>query len=122
MIVYIWTRNDGTGILDDEFRDGDIMMCKPDSWEESVGISERAEYLVVKMPDPPSLQAVMTGLVQEEWEPDGSGMSRIKRQRKFAINWRAKFTETERAIIADPFATLGVVADRFTHADIIRKN
>jgi len=91
MLVWIWTRNDGTGILDDEFRDGDIFMVKEDSFEPSIGEMSKKAYLIAKMPDPPNKAAVMEGLVQEEWEPDSSGGTRIKRQRKYKINWREKF-------------------------------
>ena len=122
MLVWIWTRNDGTGILDDEFRDGDIFMVKEDSFEPSIGEMSKKAYLIAKMPDPPNKAAVMEGLVQEEWEPDSSGGTRIKRQRKYKINWREKFDAEEAEIVRDPLQTLGIVADRFTVADCIRKN
>jgi len=122
MLVYIWTRNDGSGILDDEFRDGDIFMVKPDTWEVNVGEQEKKSWLIVKMPDPPNMSAVMEGLVESEYAIGADGFPVVTRARKYRVDWRPKFTAEEVAIIVDATQTLGVVYDRFTVVDCNRKN
>ena len=37
MLIWIFTRDDESGLLDGEFRNGDISQTKPDSFEASIG-------------------------------------------------------------------------------------
>lgn len=136
MLLWIWTRNDETGLLDDEFKDGDILQTKPDSFEPSIGGQEKKSYLIVKIPDPPNTAKVMTELVRPEYSPGATPDDEhvIRRKCRFRLDWRTRFTATEIATIVDANAVLadgttsqggtvtsGVVSGLFTIADFSRK-
>lgn len=130
MIVQIWCRNDGTGLLDEEMRDGDVFAVYPDSFESSLGTNDKRSWLCVKIPDPPNVAAIMPALVESEWAPGPTPDENIiRRARIYKCNWRSKFTSEEIAIIEDalqtlpdgPYVTSGVVHGKFTIADFSRK-
>lgn len=136
MLLWIWTRNDATGLLDDEFRDGDVLQTKPDSFEPSIGTQEKKSFLILKVPDPPNMAVVEQELVRTEYAPgeSSSELNVVRRKRIYRLNWRAKFTEDEIALVASANDTLpdgstanggtvaaGVVSGLFTIAEFIRK-
>lgn len=135
MILWIWTRNDATGLLDDEFRDGDIFQTKPDSFEPSIGVQEKKSFLIVKIPDPPNLAVVGEDLVRPEYAAGPSpDETVIRRQRRYRLDWRAKFNAEEIALVESAASVLpdgatggggsvtsGVVSSLFTITDFIRK-
>jgi len=135
MILWIWTRNDATGLLDGEFRDSDIGQTKPDSFEPSIGVQEKKSWLIIKIPDPPNYAAVAEDLVTPEYAagqtPDENV---IRRARRYRLDWRTQFTASEIAIIEDALqilpdgttqaggtVTSGVVSGLFTINDFRRK-
>lgn len=135
MLLWIWTRNDETGLLDDEFRDGDILQTKPDTFESSIGSQEKKSYLIIKIPDPPNLAKVTSDLVLPEY---GVGASPdevvIRRKCRYSLDWRTKFTAAEIATVVDANAMLpdgtlesggtvtsGVVSGKFVITDFRRK-
>lgn len=135
MLIWIWTRNDETGVLDDEFRDGDVFKTKPDTFEASIGGIEKKSWLIVKTPDPPNYAKVESDLERPEYAQGPSPeQSVIRRKRIYRCDWRSKFTADEIAIIEDATATLpdgdtanggtvtaGVVAGLFNVGDLVRK-
>lgn len=131
MLIWIWTRNDATGLLDDEFRDGDVFMVKPDSFETSIGSQEKKSWLIVKVPDPANYAVVESEIVQPEYGlgPTPAEDNPIRRKRKYMLDWRKRFTAEEIAIIEDgnqmlpdsDTVTAGVVHDLFTIKDLSRK-
>lgn len=135
MLVKVFPRDDGTGFLDDEMRDGDPLEVHPDSFEGSLGTQEKKSYLIIKIPDPPNLSAVMQAMVRPEYVPGPNPEENlVRRQRIYRIDWRSRFTAEEIDIIEDANATLpdgalasggtvssGVVSGKFTINDFIRK-
>ena len=136
MILKIFPRNDGTGILDDEMKDGDPLEVFPDSYEASLGVQDKKSYLCLKIPDPPNYEAVAEAFVQADYAPNPNvpeGVV-IRRMRKYWLNWRSAFTAEEVAVIEDSSATLtdgelasggtvtaGVVSGKFDYQDFNRK-
>ncbi|MEM8668740.1 MAG: hypothetical protein AAGG48_14565 [Planctomycetota bacterium] len=136
MLLWIWTRNDESGLLDDEFRDGDIFQVKPDSFEQFLGNQDVRSYLIVKVPDPPNFAKFEEQLVEPEYGPGATSGDEnvVRRQRKYRLDWRSKFIASEQALIESTSDTLpdgttsgsgtvanGVVSELFTIADLIRK-
>lgn len=136
MIIKVWTRDDETGILDGENRDGDIAQTYLDSFEPSLGNLEKRTSLFIKVPDPPNIQKFRDELIAPEYLPAASPESTptVKHKTKYRINWRTKFTAQEIALIESVADTLpdghtnqggnvtaGVVDSLFTVNDIIRK-
>lgn len=135
MLLWIWTRNDETGLLDDEFRDGDILQTKPDSFEPSLGTQEKKSYLIVKIPDPPNLAKVATDLVTPEYMAGQTPEENvIRRKCRYTLDWRTKFVASEIATVEDANAMLadgtlesggtvvsGVVSGKFSIMDFRRK-
>lgn len=115
MLLWIWTRDDETGLLDDEFRDGDILLVKPDSFEASIGAQEKKSYLIIKIPDPPNMAKVTADLVRPEFAPPATvnGDPVVRRKRIYSLNWRAKFTSEEIAMIED--STVAPTGDNFVN-------
>lgn len=135
MLLWIWTRNDETGLLDDEFRDGDVLQTQPDAFEPSIGNIEKRTFLIIKIPDPPNIAKVASDLVRQEYAPGASPEVRVvRRKRIYRLDWRAKFTADEIAVIEDAaqalpdgataqggLVTAGVVIGLFTIGDLVRK-
>ena len=136
MLLWIWTRNDETGLLDDEFRDGDVLQTKPDSFELSIGTQEKKSFLIVKIPDPPNMAKVEADLVRSEYAPGQTPGDDhvVRRKRLYWLDWRTKFTFLETGQVEDsntqlPDGTLvsggtvtsGVVSGKFTISDFRRK-
>jgi hypothetical protein len=135
MLCQIWVRNEGSGFLDHEARDGDVLLTFLDSFEPSLGTQDKKSFLIVKIPDPPNMQAVRDALVESEFALGPSADEVVmRRNRKYRINWRGFFTASEIAVIEDSNAMLadgqlssggtvtsGVVSGKFTIADFIRK-
>lgn len=136
MLIWIWTRNDETGLLDDEFKDGDPLKTEPDSFELSIGSQEKKSWLIIKVPDPPNLEKVREDLDKSEYRsgstPDAPHP--IRRKRLYTLDWRSKFTSDEITIVEDAAQMLpdgdlasggsvaaGVVSGKFTMADLSRK-
>ena len=120
MILQIYYRNDGTGILPDEARSGDCLLTYPDTFVP--GDVESKTFLWLKIPDPPNKNAVTAAVTDSEYEADGSGSDRVKRFRKFYINWAQRFTAAEIALITDPTVAFGVIEGKFTYLDFRQKN
>lgn len=136
MILWIWTRNDETGLLDDEFRDGDVMQTKPDSFEPSIGLQEKKSFLILKVTDPPNMAKVQTDLERSEYAP-GPTLGDdpvVRRKRIYNLNWRTRFAASEIAVVVDANAMLpdgttqgggtvvsGVVSGLFAVGDLSRK-
>ena len=135
MILWIWYRNDATGLLDGEFRDGDILQTKPDSFEPSIGIQEKKSWLIVKIPDPPNLAAVQAELVLPEYAAGPTPEENvIRRACRYTLDWRTRLSASERAVVEDGDAMLadgttsaggtvvsGVVSGLFAIGDFKRK-
>lgn len=136
MLIWIFTRDDETGLLDGEFRNGDISQTKPDSFEPSIGNIEKRTNLIIKVPDPPNYPAFEQELVEPEYAagPTTESANVVRRKRKFRIDWQVKFDAAEIALIESANDTLpdgvtsgggtvtaGVVDGLFTISDIIRK-
>src|SRR4030042_1714347 len=102
MILWIWPNDDETGLLDDEFKDGDVLQTKPDSFEPSIGSVEKKTKLIIKIPDPLNLAKVTEDLVRPEYvsgpTPDETV---IRRKCRYTLDWRTRFAESEIAIIED---------------------
>lgn len=136
MLLWIWPRNDETGLLDDEFRDGDVLQTKPDSFEGSIGLQEKKSWLIIKIADPPNYSKVEADLVRSEYTP-GPTLGDdpvVRRKRLYTLDWRTQFTAAEIAIIEDANQTLpdgalssggtvasGVVSGKFTIGSLRRK-
>ena len=135
MLLWIWTRNDASGLLDDEFRDGDVFHTAPDDFEPSIGNQEKKSFLIIKIPDPPNMARVSEDLVRPEYAAGPSADANvIRRQRLYSLDWRPKFALTEIEIIEDPnqmlpdgtllnggTVTSGVVSGVFVIGDLSRK-
>lgn len=136
MIIQLFTRDDETGILDGELRDGDVFATKLDSEEGTIGGIEKRTYLFIKVPDPPKIESFGKELVKPEYMPAPSGSTEpeIRYGRKYRIDWRTKFTQDEIDLIESAADTLpdgptfgggtvtaGVVSGLFTVNDLIRK-
>lgn len=136
MIIQLFTRDDETGILDGELRDGDVFGTKLDSEEGTIGGIEKKTYLFIQVADPPKLSAFQAELVKPEYMPAPSGSTdpEIRYARKYRIDWRLKFTQGEIDLIESASSTLpdgqtanggavtaGVVSGLFTVNDLIRK-
>lgn len=135
MLIQVLVRDEGSGFLDHEGRDGDPLQTFLDSFEPNLGTSDKRSFLVIKIPDPPNMVAVRSALGEEEYAPGPSAEEVVvRRKRKYRINWRGAFTAEEIVIIEDSVAMLpdgqlssggtvvsGVVSDKFTIADFIRK-
>lgn len=136
MLVWLWTRNDETGLLDDEFKDNDVFKTEADSFEASIGTQEKKSWLIVKIPDPPNLQKVRDHLVRTEYQPGATPEAEhvVRNKRLYLSDWRQKFTITEIDTIEDPnqmlpdgpllsggTVTSGVVSGKFTITDLRRK-
>jgi hypothetical protein len=131
MIVRIWVRDDETGLLDDEFKDGDVDSTIPDSAEPTIGGQEKKSWLIIKIPDPPNLGKVETDIIKSEFAPaETPGVNNVtRRKRIYRLDWRSKFTAEEIALIEDgnqqlpdgPDVVDGVVINKFTIKDFVRK-
>lgn len=136
MIIQLFTRDDESGILDGELRDGDVFATKLDSEEGSIGGIEKKTYLFLKVPDPPNLHVFRDELAKSEYLPAASASEdpQIRYARKYRIDWRTKFTGAEIEFIESAQSTLpdgptaaggsvtaGVVSNLFTVQDLIRK-
>lgn len=135
MLLWIFTRNDETGLLDDEFRDGDILQTQADALEPTIGSQDKKSYLIVKIPDPANLAKVTADIVLPEYvsgpTPDANV---VRRKRRYRLDWRTKFSQEEIALIEDAndllpdgttagggTVTSGVVAGLFAITDFVRK-
>ena len=136
MIIKVSIRNDETGVLDGERRDGDIMSTKLDSEEGTLGGIEKKTSLFIKIPDPPNIENFRAGIVEPEYGAAASAGEDppVRHYRKYRIEWRTRFSAQEIALIesvADQLpdgptasggdVSLGVVSGLFTYTDIIRK-
>lgn len=144
MLVKVWNRSDETGLLDDEFKDGDIAEVRDTSWV--FGGQELKSWLVVRIDNVPNIDKFLPGagphypdspLTEPEYgipESPGASQNPIRRQRKFRLDWRTKFNGAETDIIEDANQVLpdgqtsgggsvlnGIVSDLFTFNDLIRK-
>lgn len=134
MLAYIWYRDDATGLLDDEHKDGDVGLVFEDS--HVPGALEPKAYLIVKVPDPPNLPKVMTEIVKSEYIPGATPGSahETRHMRKYKLDWRPHFNDAEIAIITDGaqqlpdgpllsggIVTSGIVEQKFTFEDFRRK-
>ena len=131
MILQVYVRDDETGLLDGEFRDGDVLQTLNDG--HVPGGIEAKTFLFIQVPDPPNAQAVEENLVKPEPMPGGDPQD-MRHARRYGLNWRAKFTALEVATIEDQTTTLaegplvsggtvtnGVVMDKFVFTDFHRK-
>lgn len=128
MKLLIWTRNDETGLLDDEFRDGDVFLVGDDSMP--IGNQEKKSWLAIKIPNPPNMEKVMEEFQRSEY---ASGRSLgddpvVRRKRIFTLDWRSKFTasDIERIEKAQGLpdgndVVDGIVINKFTIKDFSRK-
>lgn len=135
MLLQILVRDEGSGFLDHEGRDGDPLIVHLDSFEPSLGVQDKKSFLIVKIPDPPNLESVKAALGESEFAQGPSAEEVVVRRfRKYAVNWRSKFTQDEIDIIEDSNAMLpdgalssggtvtsGVVSGKFTVLDFLRK-
>ncbi len=136
MLIWIWTRDDESGLLDGEFRDGDIFQTKPDSFEASIGGQEKKSYLIIKTPDPPNYTKFASEVEAAEYAPGPTLGSEnvVRNKRKYRLEWRTKFSSSETVLIESANDTLpdgategggtvtaGVVDGLFTVTDLIRK-
>ena len=133
MLLWIFTHDDETGLLDNEHKDGDIMQTKPDG--SPVGTQEPKSYLIVQVPDPASYEMVAEELVRSQYEPGATPSSEheMRHKRIYRLDWRSKFTAAEIALIESATEMLpdgdtaqggtvasGVVSGLFTLKDFRR--
>lgn len=135
MLIQLLVRHEGSGFLDAEGRDGDVLLTKPDTFEMNFGSQDKKSFLILKVPDPPNMAAVEAALVESEYEVGQSADETVvRRYRKYTLPWRNAFTAEEKVIIDDSNAMLpdgqlssggtvtsGVVSGKFTIADFVRK-
>jgi hypothetical protein len=136
MLIWVWTRDDETGLLDDEFKDGDIFQTQPDSFEPSIGNQEKKSFLITKVVDPPNLSKVEESIIRSEYAPGPTVGDDpvVRRKRIYNVNWRTKFSANEVALIESAndalpdgptegggVVTSGVISDLFTFKDFNRK-
>lgn len=139
MILQLWIRDDETGIIDGENRDGDIEATKLDAEQATIGGIEKKTFLFAKVPDPPAgiISKFRDELDTPEYLPasDTGEKPQIRHKTKYRVDWRKRFTQAEIAIIEDATQTLpdgpttsgngtvvaGVVEGLFTLQDILRK-
>lgn len=134
MQILIWTRNDETGLLDDEFRDGDPLQVRDDAF--AFGPQEKKSWLAIKIPDPSLFEKFAADFERSEYSPDPNSEvgSIVRHKRIYRLPWRNKFSANEIATIEDANAMLadgatsgggtvvsGVVSGLFTVADFVRK-
>lgn len=135
MIALLWTRDEASGILDEDSRENDVLKVLLDADEATLGGIEKKSYLAIKIPDPPNIANVMTALVEPEYKvTEDPAETKIRRKRSFFVTWRSKFNADEIAIIEDQTQQFvdgplvsggsvvsGVIYDKFTIEDFIRK-
>ena len=131
MLMWIFPRNDETGVLDNEFKDGDVMQVKPDAFLPAIGAQEKKSWLIVQIPDPPNPSNFEAEVLKSEYAPGPTAGDDpvMRRARAYRVNWREKFTAAEIAAIENAAQTLpdgpnvqnGVVVAGFSHRDISRK-
>lgn len=137
MLLQIWTRDDETGLFDDEYRDGDVFRARPDSDEASLGNIEKKSWLFVKVPDPPNMAKFMDEIQRPAYAPGATPADDhvVVQKARFYVDWRSKFVQSEIAIIEDfnqtfadgPLDSGGEVlasviqTGKFTVADVVRK-
>lgn len=126
MLAFVMVRDEGA--RPESCREGDILLIRPDSFEESLGEQDKKSYLIVKFPNPPNYPADESAadfyVTPEYGAVDEGGNVDITRARSYTVGWKDKFTEEERETIRDRTLILGtgVVSGRFTLADIVPKN
>ena len=125
MICLVYYRNDGSGILLTEARDGDVLEIRNDN--AVISDQEQKSFLCIQVPEstpaqPYEANAVRAALQDSEYGvgPDGDVIT--VRFRRYKVDWRKKFTAAEQAIITDPLQTLGTIANRFVVTDFYAKN
>ena len=135
MILVIFPRDDETGILDGEFRDGDISQVHEDTHVPG-GLDVKAN-LWIRVPDPPNKTKFMEELVKPQYNPPPTSgePSPVRHKSRWRVEWRQKFTPvTEIPLVEDSNQRLpdgpttaggnvvnGIVEDLFTIKDLIRK-
>lgn len=135
MRIKVWTRNDESGLLDGEFRDGDPDSTYDDSWIP--GGQEPKSWLIIEVPDPPNLTQYLNAsetppFLQGENLP--ADETSVRHKRRYYLDWRAKFDGEEIATIENVTEVLadgstsqggtvsgGVVSGLFSHQDFQRK-
>lgn len=135
MIAQVYYRDEGSGLLDEEFKDGDVLQIHDDAFVP--GTQGAKSYLFVLLPEVGfDVGKVTDELQRAEYSPGPTlgDENVIRRQRIFRLDWRTKFTADEIAIVEDSGQVLpdgaldsggtvasGVVSGKFTVADFIRK-
>ncbi len=134
MLIYIWTRDDETGLLDDEFKDGDVKAVKADT--DPIGGLEPKSSLIVKVPDPPNYAKVEVDIQKTDYAAGATPQDAhvVRRKRAYRLDWRSYFTADEIAIIEDGNQALpdgelesggsvtnGIVENKFVFTDLRRK-
>lgn len=128
-------RDNGSGVLDGEYHEGDTLQALPDSEESALGGNDKKSYLIFKVPDPSNMAKVLTALSEPEYQPGPTAsQNSIKRARRYTLDWRSRFTIEEQAIIEDGSQILpdgelsgggtvvsGVVYGKITFGDVSRK-
>lgn len=133
MILVFWIKDEGGGILDSEYRKYDLFLVHDDSFEPALGDPEKRSKLHIHVPDPPAYDNHKAELVKPDWA-EGPGEPVIMRRSRYYLPFDAHFTSEEMVILNDqsqqfpdgPFGSggdmvSGVLHNRFTLADLIRK-
>ena len=124
MLLVLWTRDDGAGLMSD-FKSGDIDRILAD--DEPLGNLEKKSRLVIKIPEPPNPEVTMEVWLQSEYELSGNSDEpyRIKRKRQYGVDWESKFTAAEVLAIKNQqglpdgqFVQNGIVQGKFTRIDV----
>lgn len=133
MIVQVITNGQiGSGLLDGEYRRGDIEAVHDDTFVP--GTIGRKTRVFIKIPDPPNLSDFQSQIVSEEFRPGPSSEENlIAAARRFYFPYWTHFTPDQldiaEAVQEFPDGEFdgggnvvnGIIEDRFTAQDIRRK-
>jgi hypothetical protein len=114
MKLLVWTRDEG--VLDGDFRDGDIFQVHPDEWEP--GTKETQRWLVVQMADEGLSH---DELMASEYATGPGNDPVVRRMRKYRLDYAPKLSPEELEAAKDRSADVPPIAGRFTVRDIVRK-
>ena len=135
MIVFLMPRDDETGVLHGEFRDGDISSSKFDT--DPIGNQEKKSRLPAHIDVQQGESLFVQKMNQAEYSVDQFGQPQLKTAARYYIpDWRTRFSSSEIAAIEDSTALIangplshgngaevidGIVHGVFTVEDITQK-
>jgi hypothetical protein len=113
MRLLVWIRDEG--VLDTNFRDGDIFQSWPDEW--TPGSKETQRWLAVQIPeglDPAEL-------VTSEYAVGPGEEPVVRRMRKYRLDYAPRLTPEELEAAKDPNVDVPLIEGRYSLVDVVRK-